>query len=140
MFASKIRKNISFTVVEGFLFAVVVVAVAVVDVARLHKQQHIVVVVEKIVGHIVGNIDDTRCNPVGLLPREQLQMVDQRLESLDFLLLASHEVVPLPYLHVAGAGMQPSYRNLPVHLVSYLAKRHLHWPFHLSFVLVLLLR
>ena len=126
--------------VEGFLFAVVVAAVAVVDVARLHTLQHIVVVVEKIVGHIVGNIDDTRCNPAGLLPREQLQMVDQRLESLDFLLLASHGVVLLPYLHVVGAGMQPSYRNLLVHLVSYLAKRLLHLPFRLSFVLVLLLR
>ena len=125
--------------VEGFLFAVVVVAVAVVDVARLHKQLHIVVVAEKIVGHIVGNIDDTHYNPVGLLPQEQLQMVDQRLESLDFLLLASHGVVLLPYLHVAGAEMQPSYRNLLVHLVSYLAKRLLHWPFRLSFGLVLLL-
>ena len=105
--------------VEGFQFVVVAAAVAVVGVARLHKRQHIVAAAEKIAERIVDSIDDTRCNPVGLLlPLELLQRVDQRLESLGYLLQAIHGAVHLPFLHVVGAEKQPNFLNLLGRLVS----------------------
>ena len=104
--------------VEGFQFAVDVVAVA-----TLHMQQRTVVAAEKIVGRTAGSIGDRHYNRAVLL-QERLKAV-QMLGIPVNLHLANHVADLLPCLRAVDAVM-PNFLNHLARRASFHATMLLH--------------